>query len=162
MVMSNLKSIIANKAMDGYCVGPHVSVAQCLQVMRELDIGSVVVAQDQRIKGLISERVITRLVSDNLNHLDLEKFTAKDIMDVNIVLTSPQTSIKEAMNIFTYKRTRYLLVVNDDNALLGVVSIGDVTKWLIEEFDISIDNITSHDASLAANLQSKLDTEKRI
>lgn len=160
--MSNLKSIIANKAMDGYCVGPDVSVAKCLQVMRELDIGSVVVAQDQRIKGLISERVITRFVYDHLDQLDLEAKTAQDIMDVNIVLVSPQTSIKEAMNIFTYKRTRYLLVVNDDNALLGVVSIGDVTKWLIEEFNISLDNLTKEEAPLAANLQSMLETEKRI
>lgn len=136
--MSNLKAIIANKAMDGYCVEPDVSIADCLHVMQELDIGSVVVAQDQQVKGLITERVVTRRVCTRLKELDLDKTPVKDIMDVNIILTSQQTSIEEAMNIFTYKRTRHLLVTDSDNLLLGVVSIGDVTKWLIEELELSI------------------------
>lgn len=133
--------------MDGYCISPDVSISQCLHVMRELDIGSVVVAQDKRIKGLVSERVITREVCERLNDIDLDSTPVSEVMDVNIILTSPQTSIEEAMNIFTYKRTRYLLVVDDSNELLGVVSIGDVTKWLIEEFNLSIADLSSQSSA---------------
>lgn len=134
--------------MDGYCISPETSVSECLQVMHELDIGSVVVAQQQRIKGLVSERVITRQVCSKLNELDITNTPVSEVMDVNIILVSPHTSIEEAMNIFTYKRTRYLLVVNDNNALLGVVSIGDVTKWLLEEMKWSIGDLSSYNIAL--------------
>lgn len=121
--------LLSQKGPALYSVAPSVSVADAVRVMNEKKIGSIVVLEGRRLVGIFTERdVLTRVVAAGR----IPQVTrVNDVMTGNVYTITPATTIEEVMELFTNRRCRHLPVLDDD-VLVGLISIGDVMRWLIE------------------------------
>ena len=121
--------LLGRKGSALFSVAPSVTVADAVRVMNEQKIGSVVVLEGSRLVGVFTERdVLTRVVAaGRVPHVT----RVNDVMTGNVITVTPETTIEDVMELFTTKRCRHLPVL-DGNSLVGLISIGDVMRWLID------------------------------
>ena len=136
-----LGTILQQKGHEVCTVSPQTCVADCIKKMCELNIGSIVVMNDGKVVGLFTERETVRRVY--LDSMSLDKTPVADVMNPDFVPVTPQTTVEEAMNFFINKRTRHLPVFENDE-LKGMISIGDVTKWVIDQQQNEIDHLSGY------------------
>ena len=111
-------------------ISPDQTVYEAIKKMAEHGVGALLVMVDNQLLGVISERDYARKVVLR-GHLSKD-ILVRDIMTTAIVSVSPQRSIDECMALMTEHRFRHLPVMEGD-AVVGVVSLGDVVKWIISE-----------------------------
>jgi len=117
------------------------SVFDCAKKMNDLNVGALIVTENDNIKGLISERdIIRKLISCNC---EVGKFKVADIMTKELLTVSLKTTVSEAMQMMTDRRFRHLPVV-ENKKLLGIISIGDLTKHLMVEQQKEISSLNSY------------------
>ena len=119
---SSVKSAMHNGAE---WVGPQTSVTEVAKRMRELDVGSIPVGENDRLIGMVTDRdIICRGVA---NGGDLSKLTARDVMTKGIVYCRDRDSIDEALGIMESKQIRRLPVIDDNKRMVGILSFGDIS-----------------------------------
>ena len=106
-------------------VGPQTSVAEVARKMRELDVGSIPVGENDRLIGMVTDRDIT--CRGLGNGRDVSKLTARDVMTKGIVYCRDHDSIDEALGIMESKKIRRLPVIDDNKRMVGMLSFGDIS-----------------------------------
>lgn len=139
-----VKDILDKKGTDIYSADPNESVLDAISKMAELNIGALVVTDEQTLVGIISER-------DYRNKVILKGRTSKDtlvsqIMVDKVICVKPSDNINLCMQLMTNKKIRHLPVLDDDS-LVGVISIGDVVKAVIESQKNEIDSLRNYIAT---------------
>lgn len=125
-----LGSLLDNTERKVYSVSPEISVTECVKQMNDLRIGAMLVMEDDKLVGIFTERdALTRVLGAGLEP-SYTKVSA--VMTGNPVCVTPFTPLDEAQTIITNQRIRHLPVVQDDK-VLGMVSSGDLTKWLVRD-----------------------------
>ncbi len=120
--------VLAEKGSMVASIGPDVTVFDAITVMAEKNIGALPVIENGRLAGMISERDYTRLVV--LKGKSSKQTPVREIMSQRLIVASPTHTIEECMRLMTEKHVRHLPVVEGDK-MIGIVSIGDLVKWII-------------------------------
>jgi CBS domain-containing protein len=113
--------ILKQKGHDVWSVSPDQSVYEAIERMADKGVGALLVISDGALVGIVSERDYAR----------------KDIMTSPVVFVTRRHTLDECMSIMTKHRIRHLPAMEDER-VLGVVSIGDLVKWIISEQEVTI------------------------
>jgi Predicted signal-transduction protein containing cAMP-binding and CBS domains len=133
--MKTVRNILDAKGRDVWRIAPDESVLDAIRMMSEKSVGALLVMEGARLAGIISERDYARKVI--LKGKSSEKTPVREIMTTDVVCAAPDESIEDCMRVMTEKRIRHLPVVENET-VIGVLSIGDLVKAIIEEQHFTI------------------------
>ncbi|TVR54427.1 MAG: CBS domain-containing protein [Puniceicoccaceae bacterium] len=137
-----VSDILAHKGATVFSTTPEATVRQAVHTMNEHKVGALLVMQENKPVGMFTERdVMVRVVDAGR---DPETTRVREVMTSNLLTIRPTLSVEGAMKLITEKRRRHLPVVDDDGKLLGMISIGDVNRWVVRESESYIDNLYSY------------------
>jgi len=136
--MGKVRNILQGKSNSAIFVSPDVTVFEALELMFEKNIGSLLVMEQDQFIGIFTERDYARKVI--LKGKSSKNIKIKEIMTENALTVCSDTTIEECMWLMTNKFIRHLPVI-DDGKLTGIISIGDVVKYIIEEQKFIIGNL---------------------
>ena len=136
--MRRVRHLLEAKAPEVFAIGPDAPVIDAIRLMAEKGIGAVVVMQAGRLAGILSERDYARKIV--LQGRSSHDTPVRDIMTAQVVTVRLDDSIDHCMQLVTDKRIRHLPVLERD-AVLGVVSIGDLVRAVIEDQQVEIDQL---------------------
>jgi CBS domain-containing protein len=123
-------------------VRPTATIRELLDTLAEHRIGAVVVSADGGIDGIVSERDVVRHLSAAGGAL-LDR-PVSSIMTAEVVTCRRETTVEDLMRLMTDRRIRHVPVVDDEGALVGIVSIGDVVKSRISELESERDDLVGY------------------
>jgi CBS domain-containing protein len=136
--MGKVRNILARKANLTFSISPETTVYEALELMVEKNVGALLVTENGKLSGIFTERDYARKVI--LKGKASKDTLISEIMTERPITVSPDSTIEDCMRLMTNKFIRHLPVVNGDE-LVGVVSIGDVVKFIIEEQKFIIENL---------------------
>jgi CBS domain-containing protein len=125
-----MKQLLKEKGHDVWSIGPEASAYDAIEMMAEKEVGALVVTDGDSLVGVFSERDYARKVA--LQGRSSRDTKIKEIMTTRVAYARPEQTVEECMALMTDKRIRHLPVMDGDK-LLGVISIGDLVKSIIEE-----------------------------
>jgi CBS domain-containing protein len=138
MAMLRIKYLLGFKPKTVWTIGPEEPVLEAIQVMADKHIGALPVLRDEEIIGIVSERDYARKVI--LLGRSSSDTPVWQIMSSPVVTVSPEEAVHRCMEIMTERRIRHLPVV-EKGKLVGIISIGDLVKAVIEEQQQTIDQL---------------------
>ncbi len=134
---TTVRQILSRKP-EVFAVKPDDTVYDALRLMAEKNIGAVLVMSESRLAGILSERDYARKV---VLHGRMSHATAvRDIMTTDVVCVDPGWTAEQCMALMTDKRVRHLPVVDNDE-VVGVISIGDVVRAVVDEQAFTIKSL---------------------
>ncbi|MEZ5451800.1 MAG: CBS domain-containing protein [Thiothrix sp.] len=139
--MKTISQVLARKGSEVYSVAPAASVIEAVKTMAEKRVGALLVLDNGKLKGIISEQDYTRKIV--LRDRIAEHLRVDEAMTSPVVCITPEHSIQDGMAIMTDKRIRHLPVMAGGE-LLGLVSIGDLVKEVISEQQFMIDQLVQY------------------
>jgi CBS domain-containing protein len=128
--MGKVRNILQTKGNAIYSVEPDTMVYRAIELMCEKNIGGLLIVENGKLVGIFTERDYARKLI--LKGKSSKDTPIKDLMTSNLVTVSPETSIDDCMRVMTGRKIRHLPVLDNGN-LVGVISIGDVVHYVIEE-----------------------------
>ncbi|MGD8738931.1 MAG: CBS domain-containing protein [Desulfobacterales bacterium] len=127
--MKTVKDILRAKGFKVYSISPDATVYEALNRMADKNVGALLVLELEQIVGLISERDYARKTI--LKGRFSKETAVKEIMTTNVITVGPGEDLEECMELFTDKHVRHLPVIEDEK-IIGIISIGDVVKGVID------------------------------
>jgi len=138
MRMTTVKQVLDKKGYDVHSISPDASVFDALKSMAECDIGSLVVVECDKLVGIITERHYSREIV--LKDKTSPATRVRDIMSTRVVCAPPEQAVEECMAVMTARAVRHLPVL-DRGQLVGIVSIGDMVKSVIDDQKFIIEQL---------------------
>ncbi|MFZ2643774.1 MAG: CBS domain-containing protein [Verrucomicrobiia bacterium] len=123
-----VSAVLAQKGPMVVSIQSDVTVFDAITLMSEKNVGALPVLEKGRLVGMISERDYTRKIA--LKGKLSKETPVQEIMSRQVSVAKPDDSIEECMRLMTDKHVRHLPVMEGDK-MLGIVSIGDLVKWII-------------------------------
>jgi predicted transcriptional regulator len=129
----NVENILVQKGTDVATIAPQASIKRAADWLRAKDIGALVVARDDTVLGIISERDIVRALAQ---YGELAaSMHVKDIMTHGVITVAPGDDLNRVMRLMTRHRVRHLPVLRNGK-LAGIISIGDVVKRRLDDLEL--------------------------
>lgn len=135
------KTLLEHKGRDLWTIAPDVTVFEAIKTMSEKNVGALPVVEGTKLIGMISERdYMSKVVLKGKSSKDTP---VRDIMTSKVVSVGPDHNVSRCMEIVTEHHIRHLPVVDGDE-LLGIVSIGDLVRWIIATQKMTIDQLEAY------------------
>lgn len=129
--MKNVRDILYSKAdAKIFSVRPDAMVVEALKLMAEKMVGALLVLENDRLVGVFSERDYARKIA--LMDRSSQTTEIRQVMTADLICVSPSDTMEYCMELMTEKHIRHLPVL-EDNKLIGMISIGDLVKNIIED-----------------------------
>ena len=139
--MITVNRLLETKGHDIWSISPDALVYAALRLMAEKNVGAVLVMEDERVAGILSERDYARKII--LKGKRSANTLVREIMTHRVISVTSDQSIEECMQLMTEKRIRHLPVYTGDQ-LVGIISIGDVVKTIISEQEFVIEQLENY------------------
>ncbi len=136
--MKTVRELLQAKGHDVWSIGPDATVYEALELMAQKDVGALLVLEDGKLRGILSEREYARKVI--LKGRFSRETPVREIMTERLPYTCPEDTIEECLALMAEARLRYLPVF-EGSQLTGVISIGDVGKAIISEQKVEIEQL---------------------
>jgi CBS domain-containing protein len=137
-VLDRVTMILTRKGSDIWSIPSDASVYSAVETMSEKGVGALLVVDNGRLVGIVSERDYARKII--LQGRSSKDTFVHEIMTPSPITVDPCTTVHEAMQTMTDNRFRHLPVM-DNEKVLGVVSIGDLVNWIISTQDETIQHL---------------------
>jgi CBS domain-containing protein len=139
--MKTVKEILDSKGHEVWAVGPDATVFEALELMARKNIGAVLVVEETKLVGILSERDYARKVI--LKGKASRDTAVREIMTEVVFSVHLEYSVGQCMALMTDKHVRHLPVFDGDQ-LVGLISIGDVVKAIISEQEFTIEQLEGY------------------
>jgi CBS domain-containing protein len=136
--MGTVSNILRTKGNITFSITPKTTVYRALEIMVEKNVSALVVMENEKLVGIFSEKDYARKVI--LKGKASRNTRIEEIMTEEVITVSPDSTIDSCMRLMTNNFIRHLPVIEDGN-LIGIISIGDVVKYVIEEQTFIIQNM---------------------
>ncbi len=136
--MRSVRQLLDAKAPEVFAIGPDAPVIDAIRLMAEKRIGAVLVMEAGKLAGIVSERDYARKIV--LQGHSSRDTAVREIMTSDVVRVGLEDSVSHCMQLVTDQRIRHLPVCDGD-AVLGVISIGDLVKAVIEDQQLELDQL---------------------
>jgi CBS domain-containing protein len=147
----SVDSILKQKPGNVCSISPDQSVYEAIREMADKQIGALLVMSQDTLVGIISERDYARKVI--LMGRSSKNTTVKEIMTNRVVCVTPAHTLDECMALMTEHRIRHLPVMKDQK-VVGILSIGDLVKWIISEQEATIRHLEHYITGVPSELVS--------
>jgi len=136
-----IASVLATKTREIWSIEPTETVYRAIEMMADRGVGALLVMSDDRLLGIISERDYARKII--LKDRSSRKSLVRDIMTSQVVTVTRDHSVDQCLEIMTEKRVRHLPVM-EDREVVGMVTIGDLVKWIITLHEETIGHLQAY------------------
>jgi CBS domain-containing protein len=127
-----VRAILDTKGRQVECVEPQNTLADAAKRLAERKIGAVLVMANARMEGILSERDIVRALGERGAAILTEPVSS--VMTRRVVSCKPQDTVSSIMEVMTNGKFRHLPVI-EGGVVVGLISIGDVVKWRVQEYE---------------------------
>jgi len=138
-VSGRVSAILAQKKNAAvWSIAPEATVFEAIELMAQKNVGALPVVDGGRLVGIISERDYTRKVI--LKGKSSKETPVREIMTEQVLTVDPEVGVSECMQLITDQRVRHLPVL-EEGKMVGVLSIGDLLKWIVSAQGVAIENL---------------------
>jgi len=127
-VSGTIDAILNQKSREIFTIPPDATVFEAIEMMDNKNVGALLVMDGKKLVGMFSERDYTRKIV--LRGKRSRETKVAEIMSTNLTVTHPREPVEKCLRLMTDKRIRHLPVLDGDK-VIGVISIGDLVKWVI-------------------------------
>ena len=139
--MKPVSEILKRRNSAPWRIDPHATVLEALQLLADYEVGALMVVEDDRLVGVVSERDYTRKVA--LQGKNSKEMRVADIMTPDVMTVTPSTHTRECMTMMSQKRIRHLPVV-EGAQIVGMISIRDLMDDIIADHEQTIDQLRTY------------------
>ena len=140
-VSGHIGAILNQKQREIFSVSPDATVLEAIQMLADKNVGALLVLEGEKLVGMFSERDYTRKVV--LRGKRSRETKVAEIMSTDLHITHPQEGVETCLRLMTDKRIRHLPVLEGEK-LVGLISIGDLVKWVIATQSAAIAHLESY------------------
>ena len=139
--MKPVSELLKRRNSAPWRIGPNATVLEALQRLADYEVGALMVVEDDRLVGVVSERDYTRKVA--LQGKSSKEMRVADIMTPDVMTVTPSTHTRECMTMMSQKRIRHLPVV-EGAQIVGMISIRDLMDDIIADHEQTIDQLRTY------------------
>ncbi|HEX2981070.1 MAG TPA: CBS domain-containing protein [Anaerolineaceae bacterium] len=140
--MTSVKRLLQKKGREVYTASPNLPILEALRQMRDRNVGALPVVENGAVVGIFSERDFARKCCQ-VEKIDLN-VPIRDFMTSPVIFVQANETIEDCMARMTERHIRHLPVLDDNDQLSGIISIGDVVKEVISDHEFMIQNLENY------------------
>lgn len=138
---ANINEVLTHKGSTVWTVSPDTTVFEAIQLMADKNVGALLVTENRKLVGILSERDYTRKVA--LRGKSSKDLRVREILSERVTTATPDHSIEDCMRLMTENRVRHLPIL-EGTEIKGVVSIGDLVNWIISAQNTTIQQLETY------------------
>ena len=136
-----ISEILSHKGTEVWTISPDATVFDAIQLMADKNIGALLVTDNGRLLGILTERDYTRKIA--LKGKSSKQTPVREIISGKVISVSPSHTVEDCMHLMTDHRVRHLPVISGDR-IIGIVSIGDLVNWIISAQTTTIHQLQTY------------------